>query len=59
MNHDLNYLLHWQVLESLRREENTEVSNMTFAQSGAPDDTELKSGHLGLCCIQVLENLQE
>lgn len=55
MNHDLNNLLHCQLLGSLRREETTEVSNTAFDQAGAPNNTELKSGDSGLCCFQILE----
>lgn len=44
MNPDLSSLLHWQALGSLRREETTEVPNTTFAQPGAPYNTEFKPG---------------
>lgn len=50
MNHDLSNFLHCQILGSLRREETT--SNPTFAQPGAPNNTEFKSGYLRLCCVR-------
>lgn len=54
MNNDVSTLLHCQILESLRREETTEVSSPTFAQQGAQsnDSTEFRPGHSGLCHVR-------